>query len=150
MGTHAHNTEAATAATKKIALTFQKIRLRVGTCAHSVALMMYTRAQLVKLARAYMAGTGATSSGLSRLIGRHTKLIARLLSGDECMMSSAELASEWFSGSTGDVPNWPFAVPWPDGVPRPPGLKTAQREGARSRTAERLARIAAGEAMSEH
>lgn len=70
---------------------------------------MYTRAELIALAQAYLAATGMTPAALSRAVmGRHnSKLFERLFAGADCLLRSAEIAAQWFDH------NWPPGVAWP-------------------------------------
>jgi hypothetical protein len=73
---------------------------------------MYSTAQLVILARAYLAATGIAESTLGVHVAGNDKLFTRLLVGCDCTARSAEAASDWF-----DL-NWPPWLAWPDEVQR--------------------------------
>jgi len=73
---------------------------------------MYTTADLRKLARAYVAGTGTTLSRLGTRAANNDRLFTRLSQGFSCRLDIAERASWWFNA------NWPETVPWPKDVER--------------------------------
>lgn len=73
---------------------------------------MYTVAELVELARAYMDATGVRASRLSVMAAGHNRLFERLLEGYDCRAEMAERASRWFDN------HWPAEVEWPKTVVR--------------------------------
>lgn len=73
---------------------------------------MYTVAEIVELARTYMAATGVTASRLSKLAANNNRLIERLSEGFDCHADMVERASAWFDA------NWPDELPWPSSVTR--------------------------------
>jgi hypothetical protein len=77
--------------------------------------MMYTVAELVELARVYMAATGTTASRLSKLAANNNRLFERLSEGYDCHADMVERASGWFDE------HWPDDLEWPKGVTRRAG-----------------------------
>ena len=77
--------------------------------------MMYTVAELVELARTYVAATGITFSRLSKLAANNNRLFERLSEGYDCHSEMAERASAWFDE------HWPSDLDWPKGITRRPG-----------------------------
>jgi hypothetical protein len=75
-------------------------------------LAMYTVAELVELARVYMAATGVRASRLSVMAAGHNRLFERLMEGFDCRAEQAERASRWFDN------NWPEDLEWPKTVVR--------------------------------
>jgi len=73
---------------------------------------MYSRRELVFLARAYLAASGMAASTLGIHAARNDRLFIRLFEGLDCKASSAEAASLWFDA------NWPFGLEWPSDVLR--------------------------------
>jgi hypothetical protein len=73
---------------------------------------MYTPAELVELARAYMEKTGMSAWRLSVVSANHNRLIERLFEGFNCRTDVAEKVSRYFDE------NWPADLEWPKSVPR--------------------------------
>jgi hypothetical protein len=75
---------------------------------------MYSRRDLVILARAYLAASGMAPSTLGIKAAGNDRLFIRLFAGLDCKASSAERASLWFEA------NWPPAglLEWPGEVRR--------------------------------
>lgn len=73
---------------------------------------MYTVAELVELARVYMAAKGIPASRLSVMQSSHNRLFERLMLGFDCRAEQAERASRWFDD------NWPPDLDWPKTVVR--------------------------------
>lgn len=69
---------------------------------------MYTVAELVLLARAYLAATGMAQSTLGKLAAGNDRLFIRLFEGFDCRADNAERASAWFNANAGDW--WPKEV----------------------------------------
>jgi hypothetical protein len=88
---------------------------------------MYSRRELVILARAYLAASGMAASTLGIKAAGNDRLFIRLFKGLDCKASSAERASLWFEA------NWPPGelLPWPAEVRRL-RLEVRQRYGARA------------------
>jgi hypothetical protein len=73
---------------------------------------MYSRAELIILAKAYIDLTGIAVSTLSTRACGNDKTFSRLFEGLDCTARTVERASNWF-----DV-NWPTG-PWPaEVIPR--------------------------------
>jgi hypothetical protein len=74
---------------------------------------MYSRRDLVILARAYLAASGMAPSTLGIKAAANDRLFIRLFAGLDCKASSAERASLWFEA------NWPTGfLEWPIEVRR--------------------------------
>ena len=73
---------------------------------------MYTVAELLELARTYMAATGVTISRLSKDASDNNRLFERLGEGFDCHADRVERASNWFDE------HWPPELEWPKGVMR--------------------------------
>jgi hypothetical protein len=73
---------------------------------------MYSRRELVILAKAYLAATGMAASTLGTRAAGNDRLFIRLLEGRDCKASSAEAASLWFEQNwpAGDLLRWPVEV----------------------------------------
>jgi hypothetical protein len=71
---------------------------------------MYSTAELVVLAQAYIAWADISISRMGELAANNDKLFHRLFAGLDCYASSAERASRWFHE------NWPDQLPWPPGI----------------------------------
>lgn len=87
---------------------------------------MYTRDELILLARLYVAAKGITVAALSREVmgPPNSKFFAGLFAGGDCLVSSVEKASRWFNR------NWPADVSWPLGRrPRFPSVTALRRSG---------------------
>ena len=69
---------------------------------------MYTVAELVLLARAYLAWSGITASRLGVLAAGNDRLFNRLFEGFDCRADACERASAWFNRHAGDW--WPARV----------------------------------------
>lgn len=72
------------------------------------AARMYTTAELVLLARAYLAHTGMPPSNLGKLAADNDRLFIRLFEGFDCRADTAERASAWFNAHAGEW--WPEEV----------------------------------------
>jgi hypothetical protein len=101
---------------------------------------MYSRRELVILARAYVAASGMAPSTLGIKAAGNDRLFIRLFAGLDCKASSAERASLWFEK------NWPPAglLEWPAEVRR---LRLGQPEApwVHRRRAPSAAAIAEGQ-----
>jgi hypothetical protein len=75
---------------------------------------MYSRRELVILARAYLAASGIAASTLGITAAGNDRLFIRLFKGLDCKASTAERASLWFEA------NWPpqGILEWPAEVRR--------------------------------
>jgi hypothetical protein len=75
-------------------------------------LLMYTTAQLTRLAQVYIEGTGVAVSRLGTRAANNDRLFTRLFQGMGCRLDVAERAA-WFFNV-----NWPRDVAWPCDVER--------------------------------
>lgn len=69
---------------------------------------MYTVAELVLLARAYIAATGTSASTLGQKAANNDRVFNRLFEGYDCRAETAERASAWFNEHDGNW--WPIQV----------------------------------------
>jgi hypothetical protein len=89
---------------------------------------MYSTAELVILAKAYLEATGIAPSTLGTRVANNDKLFIRLIAGLDCTARNAERASRYFDET------WPVWLPWPEEVrrrrrPRPPRPGSGGRAG---------------------
>ena len=69
---------------------------------------MFTRAELIILARAYLAHRGGSPAALGAKAVGNNRFFELLLSGKDCYASNLERASEFF------IENWPYGeLIWP-------------------------------------
>lgn len=87
---------------------------------------MYSTAQIITLAKAYLIGTEMAVSTLGVHVAGNDKLFSRLFEGFDCLASSIEAASDWF-----DL-NWPRSLEWPREVPRRQSLRRGRTTTVRS------------------
>jgi len=89
---------------------------------------MYSVAELILLARAYLEAFEMAPSALGTMICGNDKLFIGLFEGRDCTAKSAERASEFF-----DI-NWPVWLEWPKGVTRrrPPRWRSASNRKLKS------------------
>jgi hypothetical protein len=73
---------------------------------------MYSAAELVILAKAYLAATGVVESTLSRHAAGNDKTVSRLILGFDCTARIALKMSRWFDA------NWPITIEWPQEIQR--------------------------------
>ena len=79
---------------------------------------VYSRADLVLLARVYLTHTGWSTSALGIKAASNDRLFWRLFDGLDCLASTTEAASKFF------YENWPAELVWPLSPARgrkPPG-----------------------------
>jgi hypothetical protein len=96
---------------------------------------MYSTADLIILAKAYLALSGCAESTLSVHAFGNDKTLPRLLAGFDCTARTVERASTWFDS------NWPLGLAWPREVVR-------RRDELRPRL--RAARTAPANGMVRH
>lgn len=71
---------------------------------------MYSTAELIILAKAYLAWSDIAESTLSIHAVGNDKMFTRLFAGLDCTARSAERASMWFDT------HWPLGLAWPTEV----------------------------------
>ena len=76
--------------------------------------MLYDTAELRRLTEVWQSVTRESGRSLSRRVtgGKYSKLIERLLNGEDMRVSSAQSLSDFYNRF------WPAALPWPSDVPR--------------------------------